>query len=144
MRSVQFELGNLEDLEEVAHYLIEQTKEASIILLRGDLGAGKTTLTKILCKLLNVKDEVTSPTFSLLNQYLTAEGRKIYHFDLYRIEELDEALDIGVDEYLHSGNLCLIEWPDIIEDLLPSNRVEVMIEVKGSNRQFNISTITDV
>ena len=139
MQSKQFEVEGFEDLEEVAEYLIDKSREIPLIILKGDLGAGKTTLTKIMCKLLNVKDEVTSPTFSLINHYLTEQGKNIYHFDLYRVEDLEEVLDIGFDEYIESNDLCIIEWPDVAMDLLPDDKIEVFIQLKGSKRLFNIS-----
>ena len=94
--------------------------------------------------MLNVIDEVSSPTFSLINQYQTADGRRVYHFDLYRLRSIDEVYDIGAEEYFNSNDLCLIEWPEIAEEIISESRVEVNIELKGINRLFNISKFSNV
>ena len=93
-------------------------KNSSIFLFSGDLGSGKTTMIKQICKDLGVVDEISSPTFSLVNEYRTKDDLPVYHFDLYRLKDLDEAQNIGITEYLDSGNLCLIEWPELILPLL--------------------------
>ena len=144
MENWQFEITELSDLEKVAVKVLSLTEDCKLVLLKGDLGSGKTALTKFMCKLLNVKDEISSPTFSLINQYETEQGEKVYHFDLYRLEEAVEAYDIGCEEYFNSGNLCFIEWPEIAEEIIPEGRIEVSIEVKGINRTFNISKYSNV
>ena len=113
---------------------VVQTNRATVIAFYGAMGAGKTTFIKELCRSLGSEDNITSPTFSLVNEYTDAEGRPILHFDFYRIENLQEALDIGCDDYFYSGNLCLIEWPELIEDLLPEETLKVTIkeETDGS------------
>lgn len=104
----------------------------SIVLLEGEMGAGKTTLTRALCAALGVPaGDVSSPTFSLVNEYRDARQRPLYHFDFYRIDSVDEALRIGAPEYFDSGYLCLIEWPSRIEPLLPPHRLVVGLEVTG-------------
>lgn len=92
------------------------------------MGAGKTTFIKAICEELAVKDTVNSPTFSIVNEYETAEGEIIYHFDCYRINKIQEALDLGAEEYMYSDNYCFIEWPENIEQILPENAVNVEIE----------------
>ncbi|GAB3825367.1 tRNA (adenosine(37)-N6)-threonylcarbamoyltransferase complex ATPase subunit type 1 TsaE [Hymenobacter jeollabukensis] len=102
-----------------------------VVLLEGEMGAGKTTLIKALCAVLGVQDDVSSPTFSLVNEYRDALGRPIYHFDFYRIDSVDEALRIGAQEYFDSGYLCLIEWPSRVGPLLPPDRLLVTVDVTG-------------
>lgn len=119
----------LNDLEKVAQEIISFGKENDIWLLMGQMGAGKTTLSKELCKQLGVVDLVQSPTFSLVNEYLTKSGDVIYHFDFYRIEDIDELANIGVEEYFDSGNLCLIEWPEKVSELIPDKYLKMFIEV---------------
>tara|TARA_R100000005_G_C4999211_1_gene205921 strand:+ start:2211 stop:2645 length:435 start_codon:yes stop_codon:yes gene_type:complete len=119
----------LNDLEKVAQEIISFGKENDIWLLMGQMGAGKTTVSKELCKQLGVVDLVQSPTFSLVNEYLTKSGDVIYHFDFYRIEDTDELANIGVEEYFDSGNLCLIEWPEKVSELIPDKYLKMFIEV---------------
>ena len=97
----------------------------------GEMGAGKTTLIREICEQLGVSDTVTSPTFALVNHYMSGDGSDIYHFDFYRIEKLEEAYDLGYDEYFDSGALCLVEWPEKIEQLLPPETLKVNIKVTG-------------
>ena len=129
------------ELDAVSKSLIELSDITNIIVFRGELGAGKTTLIKNICNFLNVKDEVNSPTFSIVNEYLAENNVKVYHFDFYRIEEEEEAYDIGVEDYFYSNTLCLIEWPSKIESLLPENRIEVSIAIVGNKREFTIKSI---
>lgn len=108
----------LNEISEIASEIVHRVK-TNIIIFRGNMGVGKTTLIKEIVKQLGSSDTVSSPTFSLVNEYLTAGGKTIYHFDFYRINTEEEALDMGIDEYLYSENPCLIEWPDKIKNLLP-------------------------
>ena len=101
-----------------------------VYAFNGVMGAGKTTFIKQLCEELGVVDVVNSPTFAVVNVYEDAEGEEIYHFDCYRLKNLQEALDLGAEEYLYSGNYCFIEWPDLIEDILPQDVVKVTIQVR--------------
>ena len=101
-----------------------------VFAFHGSMGAGKTTIIKAICKELGVKESVTSPTFAIINEYKDGEGDSIYHFDFYRINKLEEAFDFGYEDYFYSGNLCFIEWPEIVESLLPTNCVKVTIEEK--------------
>ena len=94
----------------------------------GSMGAGKTTFIKAICDVLGVTDTVNSPTFAIVNEYLAANGESVYHFDFYRIKKIEEAYDFGYEDYFYSGNLCLIEWPELIEELLPEETVRVKIE----------------
>ena len=114
---------------------------SNFIVFRGQMGAGKTTLIKKICNFLGVEESVSSPTFSLVNQYSTAKGQLVYHFDFYRIEEVEEALDFGVEEYFDSEAICLVEWGENVEELLPNKRVEVQIELtlEEEKREYTIS-----
>ncbi|WP_370086621.1 tRNA (adenosine(37)-N6)-threonylcarbamoyltransferase complex ATPase subunit type 1 TsaE [Ekhidna sp.] len=124
---------NEEELQEVARKLISNFGHIKVWCFDAEMGAGKTTLTKAICKELGVVDEMSSPTFSIVNEYQTKKGVDIYHFDFYRLKDFEEALDIGVEDYLYSGNLCLLEWPDIIESLLPDEYLQISIKLVGDN-----------
>ena len=108
-----------------------------VVLLIGEMGAGKTTLIKALCHALGVTDEVSSPTFALVNEYLDGKSNPVYHFDLYRLENEEEALDFGVDEYLDSGALCLVEWPEKISKFLPQSITVIKLTDTGGERQLD-------
>jgi tRNA threonylcarbamoyladenosine biosynthesis protein TsaE len=131
-----------DELERVSHCLIEAAEDFKVIVFRGDLGAGKTTLIKNMCKLLGVKDAIRSPTFSIVNEYKSADNEGIFHFDFYRLNKEEEAHDIGAEEYFYSGKLCLIEWPSKIESLLPKKRIEVHILLAEKGREFTINQIS--
>jgi tRNA threonylcarbamoyladenosine biosynthesis protein TsaE len=117
---------SLNEVDEAAHWLIEQCSEQAIWRFYGSMGAGKTTLIKSLCSQLGVEDDVSSPTYSIVNEYIGNEG-KIYHFDFYRLNHVTEALEIGVEDYLYHGNRCFIEWPELVEELLPSNTPQIIL-----------------
>ena len=104
------------------------------IILIGYMGAGKTTFVKAICEELGVEDVITSPTFAIVNEYTAGNGDPIYHFDFYRIKKLDEVYDMGYEDYFYSGNLCFLEWPELIEDLLPEDctKVTITTEEDGS------------
>ena len=122
-------IETISDIESAAKKFLTEIGSNNIIALYGDMGAGKTTFTKGMCKVLNVTDIVNSPTFTIVNEYRTPEGRAIYHFDFYRIERLSEAFDIGFEEFMDSGELSIIEWPEKIEQILPEETLRVRIEV---------------
>lgn len=119
---------SLNDLPLAAESLIEFGSKSKIWLFIGEMGAGKTTLIKQICSNIGVIDQVSSPTFSIVNEYLTKKDETVYHFDFYRLEDIEEAFNIGAEDYFFSGNLCLIEWPQIIADLLPDQYMTVEIE----------------
>jgi tRNA threonylcarbamoyladenosine biosynthesis protein TsaE len=121
----------LGQLSEVAVDLITGFPESRIFALYGTMGSGKTTFIQEICKVLNVCDTITSPTFAIVNEYFTVAGASVYHFDFYRIKEIGEAFDLGYEDYFFSSGYCLIEWPEKIEALLPENYVEVIIEEDG-------------
>lgn len=132
------------ELDEVVETVINASKSSNIIVFRGELGAGKTTLIKNICNFLSVIDEVNSPTFSIVNEYETKSKDVLYHFDFYRIEEEEEALDMGIEDYFYSKNLCLIEWPSKIERLLPENRIEIEIKVLGEKENSRLNHSANV
>lgn len=117
----------LEEIETVVKEILPLLK-SSVICFKGEMGAGKTTLIQSLCAALSVEDVVSSPTFSLINEYQNKAGKSIYHFDCYRIDSEEEALDFGAEEYLYSGNLCLIEWAENIASLLPEDHQIIELE----------------
>ena len=126
------EIKNLEDIQKAAGEFLRQVEGHNLIAFYAPMGAGKTTFTTALCAHLGVKeDAVSSPTFSIINEYRSSTGQSIYHFDFYRIERLEEALDIGFYDYLDSGSLCLMEWPENIEPLLPEETLKVYITVNS-------------
>ncbi len=122
---------SLDKINEAADQILGFVDDIKIICLIGDLGAGKTTLTKILAQKLGVLDMVSSPTFSIVNEYETKYSDIIYHFDCYRVKNLEEALDFGIEEYLDSNCLCLIEWPEVISDLLPDKLLNIQIDIES-------------
>jgi len=113
---------SLDEVEYTANWLLQENPEGRIFCFIGNLGVGKTTFISSLCKLLGSFDQVSSPTFSIVNQY-NASGKAIYHFDLYRLNNLEEAMDIGFEEYIYSGNYCFIEWPEKVTNILPPSLV---------------------
>jgi tRNA threonylcarbamoyladenosine biosynthesis protein TsaE len=135
----QYKISSIEELESLAEQLLPFTSEFKIWAFYGGMGAGKTTLIKQLCEKLGVIDNPNSPTFSIVNEYHTASADKIFHFDFYRINNLQEAYDMGYEEYFYSGNLCLIEWPEKIEPLLPEKYLKIAIEVHDKERIFTLS-----
>ncbi len=126
---------NLEDLPRAASELIESLNGHTIIALHGTMGAGKTTLIREIASQMGVVDNVTSPTFAIVNQYNTADDSRIYHFDFYRIEKVEEAYDFGYEEYFFSGDLCFVEWPERIAELMPEDTLNITIELTEDNNE---------
>jgi len=126
MFSIQ--INALEELPAVAEQFLNTFRDKRIFAFYGKMGAGKTTFIKALCRAMGSKDNITSPTFALVNEYDTRLPEKIYHFDFYRLKDMTEAMDLGFDDYVESGNYCFMEWPEKIEYLLPEHLVEVHIE----------------
>lgn len=125
-----------QELPKIAVQLIEAFGKQRVVLFYGEMGVGKTTLIKQLCKQLGVDEETTSPTFSIVNEYLSNEGSSIYHFDFYRIEEEAEVFDLGYEDYFYGGNYCFIEWPEKIPNLLPKDTVTLKIELGEGNERL--------
>lgn len=125
---ISLKIKSIITINETARQFIEQIRENTVFAFNGLMGAGKTTFIKAICEELGVTETVNSPTFSIVNEYEGNNGRIIYHFDCYRINKIEEALEIGIEEYLYSGNLCFIEWAENIASLLPDSIVNVEIK----------------
>ena len=126
---MEIKIQSLDHIHEAAREFIAAMGDNTVFALYGKMGAGKTTFVKALCQELGVEDVVTSPTFAVNNEYRSdIAGELIYHFDFYRIKKLEEVYDMGYEDYFYSGALCFIEWPELIEELLPGNTVRVTIE----------------
>lgn len=123
---IKIKIKNLSELPRAASQILEEAEGNRIFLFYAEMAMGKTTLIKELCKQLGVEDNVSSPTFSIVNEY-AGKQEKIYHFDFYRIKDEQEAFDLGYEEYFYSGNYCFVEWPEKIENLLPENAVSISI-----------------
>ena len=143
MLQKEFEINSVEELSQVSEYLLSLRDESDIIAFYGPMGAGKTTLIKNLCHRMGVTDEVNSPTFAIVNEYVTEEAESVYHFDFYRIKKLEEVYDIGYENYFYSGNLCLLEWPEMIEPLMPEKfiRVDIALGNTDDSRRIVVSVV---
>lgn len=135
--SLKFIIRKEEELCDIAKVILEKYN-SKIFLFYGEMGVGKTSFIKKFCKELGVSDVVSSPTFSIVNQYSNVNDDIIYHFDLYRTEKQDEVFDIGYEEYLFSSSYCFIEWPEKLEDLLPTNYLKINMKLDDNNRIINI------
>ena len=134
-----FSCAGLNDLDTAARAVLEAAGDRKIFALEGEMGSGKTTFITSLCRQLGVTDQVNSPTFTLVNEYLTGSGQPVYHFDFYRIKSLSEVFDMGFEMYFYSGNYCFIEWPGKIPGLLPENTVMITISVTNGTRLIHLS-----
>jgi tRNA threonylcarbamoyladenosine biosynthesis protein TsaE len=121
--------SGLKEIKQAAKEFLEQNRGVKQFAFYGSMGAGKTTFIKEICEILKTEDVVTSPTFSLINEYVTQSNEKIYHFDFYRINDVEEVFNIGYEDYFYSENYCFVEWPELIEDLLPESMLRVNIQV---------------
>lgn len=134
--------NSISDLDDIAKQIIDTFKGNKVFILKGNMGAGKTTFVKSVCDYLEVQDNVCSPTFAIVNQYYSEKAGDIYHFDFYRINKEEEAFDIGFEEYLYSGNYCFIEWAEKIPNLLPSNYIIITIkEIQENKREITAEKI---
>src|ERR1035437_31314 len=131
---MQITINKLSELPVAAEQLLQNYADKKIFAFYGAMGAGKTTFIKVICETLGVTDMISSPTFSIVNEYRSSKGKKIFHFDFYRIKSLNEAYDMGYEDYFYSNAYCFIEWPEKIEELLPENYVKVAITQKGEER----------
>ena len=126
---MEIKINSLADINEAAKQFIENMGDGKVFAFYGKMGAGKTTFIKAICEELGVDDVITSPTFAIVNEYQSATtGDSIYHFDFYRIKKLEEVYDMGYEDYFYSGSLCFLEWPELIDDLLPEDATKVTIE----------------
>ncbi|MFI3264507.1 MAG: tRNA (adenosine(37)-N6)-threonylcarbamoyltransferase complex ATPase subunit type 1 TsaE [Rikenellaceae bacterium] len=132
---IKLNIDSLSQLSTVAQTILENLKGRSVILFRAEMGAGKTTLIREIVAKKGSSDMVSSPTFAIVNEYRDGKDQPIYHFDMYRISKIEEALDFGCEEYLSSGDLCLVEWPEQIEDLLPKDAMVVEILVESAKER---------
>ena len=129
---MEIRIDSLDNIREAARRFVNAIGDSTVIAFYGKMGAGKTTFIKAVCKELGVDDVITSPTFAIVNEYRSdATGELIYHFDFYRIKKLDEVYDMGYEDYFYSGALCLIEWPELVEELLPGDALKVTIAEQG-------------
>ena len=125
---MEIRINSLDTIHEAAKDFIKGMGDGKVFAFYGKMGAGKTTFIKALCEVLGVKDVITSPTFAIINEYTDGNDNPIYHFDFYRIKKLEEVYDMGYEDYFYSGNLCLLEWPELVEDVLPENVIKVTIK----------------
>ncbi len=129
---MEIRIDSLDNIREAARRFVNAIGDSTVIAFYGKMGAGKTTFIKAVCEELGVDDVITSPTFAIVNEYRSdATGELIYHFGFYRIKKLDEVYDMGYEDYFYSGALCLIEWPELVEELLPGDALKVTIAEQG-------------
>lgn len=133
---MEFIIKSIKEINEVARQFIEIIGNRKVFLFNGKMGAGKTTFIKAICEEMGVQETVNSPTFSIINEYEAAKGEIIYHFDCYRIKNIEEAQNIGIEEYLYSGKLCFIEWAENIASLLPDEAVVVNLTENEDGTRF--------
>ena len=140
---MEIKIQSLEHIHEAAREFIAAMGDNTVFALYGKMGAGKTTFIKALCQELGVEDVVTSPTFAVINEYRSdIAGELIYHFDFYRIKKLEEVYDMGYEDYFYSGALCFIEWPELVEELLPGNTIKVTIEeLEDGSRKLKMENL---
>jgi len=140
---MQLTIHTLEELPKVAQALLNYASDQKFFIFEGEMAAGKTTFIKAFCEALGVTDVVSSPTFSIVNEYESSQG-SVYHFDFYRLKNLQEAYDIGYEEYFYSSSYCLVEWPSKVEELLPEEYIKVQITVTDhKQRLFEFSKVVE-
>lgn len=139
---MEIKIQSLDQIHEAARQFIAEMGDNAVFALYGKMGAGKTTFIKAVCEELGVSDVITSPTFAIVNEYRSdTAGELIYHFDFYRIKKLEEVYDMGYEDYFYSGALCFIEWPELVEELLPGNTIKVTIEeVENGEREVTLES----
>lgn len=128
---MRIEIPSIDKLQEAARQFVRQMGDARVFAFYGRMGAGKTTFIKAVCRELGVEDVITSPTFALVNEYTAGDGSPVFHFDFYRVRSLEEVYDMGFEDYLYGGALCLVEWPELVEELLPRDAVAVTIRTNA-------------
>lgn len=133
MKPETFICAGLDSLDNIAAQILAHNPDARVMAISGQMGAGKTTFIQALCRQLSVDDSVTSPTFSIVNEYMTSDGKPVYHFDLYRLRKPTELLDIGYEDYFFSGNYCFIEWPEVAGQLIPEHCLTISISIDELN-----------
>jgi tRNA threonylcarbamoyladenosine biosynthesis protein TsaE len=136
---MKIKIESLNTIDAAAIEFIKAMRDNTVFAFRGEMGAGKTTFIKAICENLGVSDTINSPTFAIVNEYRSDSGELIYHFDFYRINKVEEAFDFGYEDYFYSGSLCFIEWPELIENLLPNDTVNVCIKAfEDGSREVTI------
>lgn len=126
--SMDIKINSLDEMGKAAQEFVAAMDDRKVFAFYGKMGAGKTTFIKAVCEELGVEDVINSPTFAIVNEYVDGKGEPVYHFDFYRIKKEQEVLDIGYEDYVYSGHVCFMEWPELIENLLPDDAVKVTIE----------------
>lgn len=126
--SMDIKINSLDEMRKAAQEFVAAMGDRKVFAFYGKMGAGKTTFIKAVCEELGVEDVINSPTFAIVNEYVDGNGEPVYHFDFYRIKKEQEVLDIGYEDYVYSGHVCFMEWPELIENLLPDDAVKVTIE----------------
>lgn len=131
---MKIKIDSLENIHVAAREFIANMGNGTVFAFYGKMGTGKTTFIKAICEEMGVEDVITSPTFAIVNEYTTSQGAPVYHFDFYRIKKIEEVYDMGYEDYFYGGNLCFLEWPELIEDLLPEDvtKVHITTEEDGS------------
>lgn len=132
---ISFQLDSLSQLTQAAEWVLKNTGENRIIAFYAEMGAGKTTLIKEICNLLGCTSNVTSPTFSIINEYVTTNNESVFHFDFYRLNKINEIIDIGFEEYIDGKNYCFIEWPELAEPLLPAETQKISIKIDEKQKR---------
>lgn len=138
MKQQEISIFSVDELSVVAKSVLQFAGDKKVFAFYAEMGAGKTTLIKEICKQLGSHDNFSSPTYSIVNEYATSSFGKIYHIDLYRLKNLEEALDVGIEEYISGEHYCFIEWPELIEKLLPEDVVKIEIKPDGNLRNLSI------
>jgi tRNA threonylcarbamoyladenosine biosynthesis protein TsaE len=139
--ALEFRISKEAELTSVITSILKEFNKEKIFLLKGNLGAGKTAMVKVFAKTLGFTGNVTSPTYGLINEYEIENNKPIYHFDLYRIKDLEEALNIGIEDYLFSNQYCFIEWYEVVNNILPNNCILIEIEANNEIRDIKVSRI---
>ncbi|MAR39801.1 MAG: tRNA (adenosine(37)-N6)-threonylcarbamoyltransferase complex ATPase subunit type 1 TsaE [Flavobacteriales bacterium] len=129
----------ISELNEISQSIINQIGDKNIICFYGEMGVGKTTLIKLICEKLGVKDNVSSPTFSVVNEYILSDDQSVFHFDFYRIEKEEEAFDMGYEDYFYNGDLCFIEWPEKVQSIIPEDIMRIDLTKNKDQRIIEIS-----
>lgn len=141
---MEIEGYSLDELDDVAAALLEYAGDEKIFAFFGEMGVGKSTLIKAICRRLGSEDEVTSPTFSIINEYRDGWGKPLYHFDLYRLKDIGEAMNVGCEDYFYSGCYCFVEWPEIIVPILPETFIKLDLLFKRGRRTIKLKKIKNV
>ncbi len=133
---MKIEINKLEDIQSAAKLFVKQMGDNKVFAFYGPMGVGKTTFIKAICSELGVKETITSPTFAIINEYKSKDAGVIFHFDFYRINKLEEAFDFGYEDYFYSNNICFIEWPELVEPILPVDITKVIISEKDNGQRM--------